>query len=171
MTLPLVVLAIAAIVAGVMNLPFTKDLHFLEHWLEPALHHNEASLSFKGGTKWVLAIIAVAGGLIGITAAAAVYLQGRFPARRIELPFFARAWRYDETIANFMGGPGRKGFDLVAWFDATFVDGAVNGMGRLVRTGGGQLRRVQSGLVRSYAALVAIGAVALIVWFLTRASF
>ena len=89
----------------------------------------------------------------------------------MELPLFARAWRYDESISNFMGGPGRKSFDLVAWFDATFIDGAVNGVGRLVRTGGGQLRRIQSGLVRSYAAMVAIGAVALIVWFLSRASF
>ncbi|MEM7141817.1 MAG: NADH-quinone oxidoreductase subunit L [Actinomycetota bacterium] len=171
MTLPLVLLAVAAIVAGVMNLPFTKDLHFLEHWLEPALHHNEASLSFKGGTKWVLGIIAVAGGAVGIAIAAAVYLQGRFPAKKIELPILARGWRYDESISNFMGGPGRKSFDLVAWFDATFVDGAVNGVGRLVRTSGGQLRRLQSGLVRSYAAMVAIGAVALVVWFLTRASF
>ena len=65
----------------------------------------------------------------------------------------------------------REARPQVAWFDATFIDGAVNGVGRLVRTGGGQLRRIQSGLVRSYAAMVAIGAVALIVWFLSRASF
>jgi len=70
-----------------------------------------------------------------------------------------------------MGGPGRKSFDLVAWFDATFVDGAVNGVGRIVRDSGGQLRRLQSGLVRSYAAMVAIGAIALLVWFLSRANF
>ncbi|MEZ5246606.1 MAG: NADH-quinone oxidoreductase subunit L [Acidimicrobiales bacterium] len=171
MTLPLVVLAGAAIVAGVMNLPFTKDLHFLEHWLEPVIEESETVLSFKGGTKWVLGVIAVLGGLVGITAAAAVYLQGRFPASKIERPILARGWRYDESITNFMGGPGRKSFDLVAWFDATFVDGAVNGVGRIVRDSGGQLRRLQSGLVRSYAAMVAIGAIALLVWFLSRANF
>ncbi|MDG2025725.1 MAG: NADH-quinone oxidoreductase subunit L [Acidimicrobiales bacterium] len=170
MTLPLVVLAGAAIVAGVMNLPFSSDLHFLDHWLEPTLVHP-AHLTSGAGTKWALAAVAVIGGVVGITAAVAIYLQGRSPARKVELPLFARAWRYDESISNFMGGPGRKSFDLVAWFDATFIDGAVNGVGRLVRTGGGQLRRIQSGLVRSYAAMVAIGAVALIVWFLSRASF
>ncbi|GJM37257.1 MAG: hypothetical protein DHS20C19_06240 [Acidimicrobiales bacterium] len=169
MTVPLVVLAGAAIVAGVMNLPFTSDLHFLDHWLEPTLVHP-AHLTSGAGTKWALAIVAVIGGVIGITAAVAVYLQGRFPAKKIELPILGRAWRYDESISDFMGGPGRKSFDLVAWFDATFVDGAVNGVGRLVRTGGGQLRRLQSGLVRSYAAMVAVGAVALLVWFLTRAN-
>ncbi len=170
MTLPLVILAGAAMVAGVMNLPFTSDLHFLDHWLEPTLVHP-AHLTSSASVKWMLAIVAVAGGLAGIAAAVAVYLQGRYPASKIERPILARGWRYDESISNFMGGPGRKGFDFVAWFDATFVDGAVNGVGRIVRDGGGQLRRLQSGLVRSYAAMVAIGAIALLVWFLSRANF
>jgi NADH-quinone oxidoreductase subunit L len=170
MTLPLVVLAGAAIVAGVMNLPFSSDLHFLDHWLEPTLVHP-AHLTSSASVKWALAVVAVVGGLVGILAAVAVYLKGRYPASKIELPILARGWRYDESITDFMGGPGRKSFDLVAWFDATFVDGAVNGVGRLVRDGGGQLRRLQTGFVRSYAAMVAIGAVALVVWFLTRASF
>ncbi|MEQ8843118.1 MAG: NADH-quinone oxidoreductase subunit L [Acidimicrobiales bacterium] len=170
MTLPLVVLAGAAIVAGVMNLPFTSDLHFLDHWLEPTLVHP-AHLESSASVKWILAIVAVMGGLVGIGAAVAIYLRGRFPAAKVELPILARGWRYDESITSFMGGPGRKSFDLVAWFDATFVDGAVNGVGRVVRDGGGQLRRLQSGLVRSYAAMVAIGAIALLVWFLSRANF
>jgi len=119
----------------------------------------------------MLAIVAVAGGIAGIAAAVAIYLQGRFPASKVERPIFARGWRYDESITNFMGGPGRKSFELVAWFDATFVDGAVNGVGRIVRDSGGQLRRLQSGLVRSYAAMVAMGAIALLIWFLSRANF
>ena len=171
MTLPLVVLAGLAVVAGGLNLPFTKDLHFLEHWLEPSLFGNEVHSDLSGATKWALGIVAVLGGLAGIVAAVAIYLRGRVPASRVELPILARAWRFDETVTAFMGGPGRKGFDLVAWFDATIIDGAVNGAGRVVREGGGQLRRLQTGLVRSYAAMVAIGAVALITWFLVRASF
>ncbi|MBT5139855.1 MAG: NADH-quinone oxidoreductase subunit L [Acidimicrobiaceae bacterium] len=168
MTFPLVVLAGAAVVAGVMNLPFSSDLHFLGDWLKPSTFGNEAHLSSGGGTLWVLAIIAVAGGIAGIAAAVAVYLKGRYPAEKIELPILEQAWRFDQTISDFMGGPGRKGFERVAWFDARFIDGAVNGAGRLVREGGGQLRRLQTGLVRSYAALVAVGAVGLLAWFLTR---
>jgi NADH:ubiquinone oxidoreductase subunit 5 (subunit L)/multisubunit Na+/H+ antiporter MnhA subunit len=168
MTVPLVVLAGAAIVAGAMNLPFSSDLHFLGDWLKPSTFGNEAHLSSGGGTLWVLAIIAVAGGIVGIAAAVAIYLKGRYPAEKVELPILEQAWRYDETISNFMGGPGRRGFDFVAWFDTTFIDGAVNGVGRLVREGGGQLRRLQTGLVRSYAALVAVGAIGLLAWFLTR---
>jgi len=171
MTVPLVVLAGAAIVAGVMNLPFSDDLHFLGHWLEPSFLGNKHKLGLSGGELWVLAIIAIVVGAIGIAAAVAVYLQRRIPADRIELPILARGWRYDEAVTSFMGGPGRKGFDLIAWFDRTIIDGAVNGTGRLVRSVGGEMRSAQSGLVRSYAAMVAIGAVALMAWFLVRTTF
>ena len=51
------------------------------------------------------------------------------------------------------------------------VDGAVDGVGGLVRRLAGLLRRFHNGLVRTYAAGVALGAVALLLWFLTRASW
>jgi hypothetical protein len=44
-------------------------------------------------------------------------------------------------------------------------------VGRLGRAGGGRLRRVQTGLVRTYAAGVGVGAVLLLAWFLVRADF
>jgi NADH-quinone oxidoreductase subunit L len=171
MTVPLGLLAIAAIGAGGMNLPFTKDLHFLGKWLEPSLFHNEAHLKLSGTELWVLAIIAVTGGLIGISMAVRIYLHEKTERATVELPILADAWKYDSAVTNFMGGPGRKFFDLVSWFDRTIVDGAVNGTGRLVRSVGGELRAMQSGLVRSYAALIAVGAVALIAWFLVRTTF
>ncbi len=171
MTVPLGVLAFAAMVAGGMNLPFSKDLHFLGKWLEPSLFHNEAHHKLSGTELWVLAIIAVLGGAAGIFMAGRIYLQGRVDPGKVELPIFADGWKYDSAVTNVMGGPGRKFFDLVAWFDRTIIDGAVNGTGRIVRSVGGELRATQSGLVRSYAAFVAVGAVALIAWFLVRTTF
>ena len=170
MTAPLVVLAGAAVAAGVLNLPFRSDLHFLGAWLEPSLFGNEAHLGIGAGAQWLLALVAVVGGVVGIGAAAAVYLRHRFPARLVEWPAAARAWYVDEAVTRFVGGPGRRGFELVAAFDAKVVDGAVDGVGRSVRASGAVLRRVQSGLVRFYALLTAAGAVALLVWFLTRTS-
>jgi NADH-quinone oxidoreductase subunit L len=67
-----------------------------------------------------------------------------------------------------MGGPGRRGFDGLAWFDRNVVDGAVNGVAALVRGGGGGLRRLQSGYVRNYALGVAVGAIALVSVLLLR---
>ena len=171
MAAPLVVLAGAAAVAGGLNLPFTKDLHFLGSWLEPSLFGNEAHLSLGGAHQWLLALVSMAGAAVGIAGAVAVYLQHRLPASRVELPAAARAFYVDEAWTRFVGGPGRRAFEGVAAFDANVVDGAVDGVGRSVRAGGALLRRVQSGFVRSYALLTAAGAVALLVWFLVRTSF
>ena len=170
MTVPLVVLAAAAVVAGAINLPFSSDLHFLGTWLEPSLFGNEAHLGIGSGLQWLLALIAVAGGVLGIVGAAATYLRHRLPASLLEWPAAARAFYVDEAVTRFVGGPGRRAFDLVAAFDAKVVDGAVDGVGRSVRAGGTALRRVQSGFVRFYALLTAAGAVALLVWFISRAS-
>ena len=171
MTVPLVVLAGAAVVAGGLNLPFTKDLHFMGAWLEPSLFGNEAHLSLGGGAQWLLALVSMAGAAIGIAGAVAVYLQHRLPASRVELPAAARAFYVDEAWTRFVGGPGRRAFEGVAAFDANVVDGAVDGVGRSVRAGGAWARRVQTGFVRSYALLTAAGAVALLLWFLARTSF
>ena len=170
MTVPLVVLAGAAVVAGAINLPFSSDLHFLGTWLEPSLFGNEAHLGIGSGLQWLLALIAVAGGVLGIVGAAATCLRHRLPASLLEWPAAARAFYVDEAVTRFVGGPGRRSFDLVAAFDAKVVDGAVDGVGRSVRAGGTALRRVQSGFVRFYALLTAAGAVALLVWFISRAS-
>jgi hypothetical protein len=44
----------------------------------------------------------------------------------------------------------------------------VNGTATLVRNVAGQVRKSQSGFTRLYAALMAVGAVALLAWFLYR---
>jgi NADH-quinone oxidoreductase subunit L len=169
MTLPLVVLAVLSIAGGVINLPFNDDVHFLEHFLEPVLGENEAHIAVSTGTKVTLAVIAVGVGLIGIAIASAVYLRRR--VRAVEPEALAHAWYYDEEVTAFMGGPGRKSFDGIAWFDTHIVDGAVNGVATVVRAVGGRLRSVQSGFVRSYALGVTIGVVVVLGYFLTRLSF
>ena len=171
MTVPLVVLAGLAVVAGVFNLPFTSDVHFLGNWLKPSLFGNAGHLPFGGGTQWVLALVAIVGSLGGVSAGAAVYIRRRIDPARIEHPFLARAWRIDELVTNFMGGPGRRAFERTTQFDEQVVDGAVNATGTLIRRAGTKLRVSQSGLVRSYALGIAIGAVALLAWFISRAGF
>ncbi len=168
MWVPLAVLAGLAAVAGFMNLPFSSDVKFLEHWLEPVLAHPH-ELHLSGGTLWLLAAVAVIAGLAGIAAAYAVYLQGKADPRRIELPIFADGWKYDTSVAAFMGGPGRQLFDATAAADRIGVDGAVNGVATVVRETSGRMRRLQNGLVRSYAVGISFGAVALMVYFFLMA--
>ena len=166
MTVPLVVLAGLAVVGGLLQLPFTEDLKFLEEWLHPVIGEHEAVIDVASGTKVGLAVIAVVTGLVGIFLAARVYLQRR--TKPVEPEVLAEGWYYDRSITAFMGGPGRQGFEAIATFDAEVVDGAVNGVATVVRGSGKGLRVLQTGFVRSYALGVAVGVVGLLVYFLSR---
>ena len=165
MLAPLVVLAGLSIVGGALQLPFSKDLHFLEKWLEPVIEFGEADIkgTWAYDNKYILLGVAIVVALAGIAISVAVYSKKKLPV--VEPALLADGWRYDRTITDFMGGPGRRAFDGVAWADRTIVDGAVNGVGTVVRRTGGTVRRLQTGAVRNYAAGITIGVLALLVWF------
>lgn len=168
MTVPLVVLAGAAAVAGVLNLPFTSSTKFLEHWLEPSLFGNEHHSTTSGAGKWVIAVIAIVVAMVAIFAAINVFLHNKGNRSKFEPAVLANGWGYDSAVTNFMGGPGRAMFNALTKFDRTAIDGVVNGLPNLLATASGYLRRAQSGLVRTYAMGIAGGAVVLLVYFLTR---
>ena len=168
MLFPLVVLAVLSVVGGAMQLPFSKKLHFLEHWLAPVVEESEADIhkTWAYENKYVLLMVAVLIAATGIAAAIAVYAKKK--SKAIEPRVLEQAWFYDAGAAKLIGGPGRAAFNAVAWADTHIVDGAVNGTATLVRNVAGQVRKSQSGFTRLYAALMAVGAVALLAWFLYR---
>ena len=171
MWIPLVILSGLAAVAGLLNLPFSYDTKHLEHWLEPILFGNEVHVTASGQTKWILAIVAIIGATTGVLAAAFVYLKNRLSANKIEHSILEEAWRFDSTVSNFMGGPGRKSFEATTLFDQKIIDGAVNGVGKVTQRIGTRLRSFQTGLIRSYALGMFIGAVAVIAYFVSRMGF
>ena len=168
MVTPLVVLAGLSIAGGALQLPFSHNTKFLEHWLEPVIHHSEVSIagSWAESNKWLLLVVAVLIAVSGVVASVAVYAKGKF--KIIEPKILADAWRYDAAVSAIVGGPGRAAFSGVAAFDAKVVDGAVNGIGTEVRATSGLMRKMQNGLVRSYAFIIGLGAVVLLAWFLLR---
>ncbi|MDA0193113.1 MAG: NADH-quinone oxidoreductase subunit L [Actinobacteria bacterium] len=168
MLIPLVVLAGLSVVGGAMQLPFSSKLHFLEHWLAPVVHDAEADIkkTWAYDNKYILLGVAVIVAFAGIAAAYAVYAKKKVKA--IEPAILEQAWMYDAAAAKLVGGPGRAAFNAVAWADSRIVDGAVNGTATLVRGVAGQVRKSQSGFTRVYAALMTIGAVALLAWFVLR---
>jgi NADH-quinone oxidoreductase subunit L len=169
MWVPLVVLAGLSIIGGLMNLPFARDLLVFEHFLEPVfedtLRHVDVSTAMKIG----LAVVSVIAALLGIAIAVRVWLQHRFPGERLEPEVLANAMYVDQTYARVAAGPGTEVFEATADFDKEVVDGAVNGVGTLLALAGAVGRRVQTGLVRQYAIGIALGAVALVIFLLTRA--
>ncbi|MDX1979003.1 MAG: NADH-quinone oxidoreductase subunit L [Bryobacteraceae bacterium] len=135
------------------------------HYLEPLFPLAE------GGHDSMLVMISVAAGAIGIGLAYLFYvlspglpdsiagsLGGLY--KLVYNKYFVDE-AYDAVIVNPMVNGSRS----VLWrfFDAGVIDGAVNGVGTLSRTVGGVLRLFQSGNIRSYAAWVTLGCVAVLV--------
>ena len=168
MLIPLVVLSVLSVVGGAMQLPFSKNLHFLEHWLEPVVEESERSINgtWAYENKYVLLGIAIVVALAGIALSLMVYAKRRLPA--VEPKVLENAWHYDATVARIVAGPGAAAFRGITQFDARVVDGAVNGAGAVARGLGSVVRRAQTGFVRAYAAIIGLGSVVLLAWFVWR---
>jgi NADH-quinone oxidoreductase subunit L len=168
MLVPLVVLAGLSILGGALQLPFSSNLQFLEHWLAPVVEETQANIADTWGyhNKYLLLLLAVVVAIVGIGAAIAVYAKRLI--KPIEPRVLEQAWYYDSAVSRVVVGPGAGAFDAIAWVDTHIVDGAVNGVATLVRNTAGLTRKAQSGFVRTYAAVIGLGAVILIAWFAWR---
>ena len=70
---------------------------------------------------------------------------------------------YDATIINPIKTVSREGLWKI--FDVGVIDGIVNGVGRGMTEIGSLARYLQTGFVRSYAAVILLGALAVIGYF------
>jgi NADH-quinone oxidoreductase subunit L len=177
MTLPILTLAGLAALGGVLSLPF-KGIAFLEDWLHPTFEAVPEIDVTSFVAAFALTVLSAALGLIGLAFALAIYWRGIPTPEADPLPqrlgvagrLFQHAYYFDESIAAFVRGPGLRFADWVnRGFDLGVIDGAVNGVARVVRDTAGRLRRVQTGLVRNYALGVVLGAVGLLVFLAVRA--
>lgn len=105
-------------------------------------------------------VIALAG--IGI----GVWLFGRRPL--LQMPrLLENKYYVDEVYDAAIVRPVKEGSRGVLWrfFDIGVIDGAVNGLGGLVTRVGAVARYLQPGFVRSYAAIILLGALAVVGFF------
>jgi NADH-quinone oxidoreductase subunit L len=169
MTLPLVALAALSVVGGLVNTPFRLTL---EHFLEPSF--ELVHLQHAPDDWALLGILAGLSTLAALGGAAAGYLAYNRPPerwRRFEDSFqplwgaWEQAYGVDDLYGAALVGPGRRLAEVGAFdFDAGIVDGAVNGVGRLVRGVGEWARPLQTGFVRNYGVLFLAGALVVITW-------
>ncbi len=167
MVVPLVVLAIASVLGGGLNLPFNAHTEFLGHFLEPVFGSALANYASSGGLKIALATVATVGALIGI-----FYSRSRWGQSAdnpsLEPQLLAHAYEADTIVDTVVVKPSRALADAALAVDTEVIDGAVNGVATLVGKGGGLLRTVQSGYVRSYALMVAGGTALLLLYVVFR---
>ena len=173
MLFPLVVLGGLALFGGlVLNASVAERMQNLAHWLEPVVGATEVHSGQGTGMKVGLALIATLGSVLGILLGMAVYWKHKLQIeRKVELKLFLKGWYYDSSLTKFMGGPGRKAFDGIAWFDKHVIDGAVNGVGTVVEVSSAKSRTLQTGYVRNYALGILVGAIVVCALVLSKAVF
>jgi NADH-quinone oxidoreductase subunit L len=170
MTIPLVVLAAGAVLAGLLF--STSAEGTLARVLEPVtgpVPHGE------GLSTLALSAIATAIALGALAVAWWVYASGRVEwltlrERLQPLPRAARnGWYVDHAYSTLFVNPGTAAARFTAnVFDTKVVDGLVNGIGAGTRRLASAVRLVQTGFVRSYALAFFLGAVGVLVWLGTR---
>ena len=96
-----------------------------------------------------------------------IALFGKTPLRKLP-KILQDKWRVDELYNGYIVDPltnlSRNG--LWKGFDLGFIDGIVNGIGHFVIEAGSVVRQIQVGYVRSYAAIILLGALVVIGYFI-----
>jgi NADH-quinone oxidoreductase subunit L len=130
MTIPLVVLAVFAIIAGYIGAPFiSKEISFGE-FIKNGMHVKEAAFNF------IPMIISVIVALSGILLAYLMYGKKSVPKDwlyRFTKPYhkiLVNKYYMDEFYAKAIVRPGIKFAYLVNWFDRNVIDGFVNLTGK-----------------------------------------
>jgi NADH-quinone oxidoreductase subunit L len=171
------VLALGATVLGALQLPFhaTEVIHdFLKPSFEGSRYYE--ALNPSDGFTLIGLVLGAVLGLAGIALAHRIWVQkpGTSAALRARLTpvhrLFVNKWYFDELISAVVIRPfawfGRFGQQT---FERVFVQGTlVGGTTGIVRAGSATVRALQSGLLRSYAALLVFGTVGLGLYFLLQ---
>jgi NADH-quinone oxidoreductase subunit L len=172
MTLPLVVLAMLTVVAGVaLGAPSSHGTVF-SRFLAPVLPLAEEE---HGAAGKVILLVSVLVAVAGVFFAWVMY--GRRPVKAEEIGEPRNALHtlllnkyyvdelYDAAIVNPL-------LRLFRWsarvFDLRVIDGIVNGVGSMVVGWARSLRRVQTGFVMNYALTMLLGALAVVAFLLAR---
>ncbi len=189
MVAPLAILAVPTVLVGLLfGLPPEGGL--IHGWLGGVFEESDHAGILPGsiaagehhgfelfGGGGLLLLVGAAAGVLGILLAYRWYVQRtEEPARFVErIPFGLGPGMYRASVNKYYVDDiyqlifARGGVivgELLWWFDAKVIDGAVNGTGRLADWIGGGLRKVQTGRVENYGLGMAAGLVLVLIAFL-----
>ena len=171
MWLPMAILAVGSVVSGFL---FTRG-DALVQWLEPVVAPHEHGEHSELLPPIVVSGLALTIVLIGISIAVMMYV--RRPVADVapeNVSALTKIVRQDllQDVANeaiFMR-PGQALTKTLIAVDEKVIDGAVHGVGAMAIGSGSELRKTQTGYVRSYSALILVGAAAIVlgIWVITQ---
>jgi len=164
MTIPLVVLAILAVVGGFIGIPevFAKNSHWLENFLAPVFASSKAMTEhLSADHSKELLMMGVVTGLVLIVIAFAWNKFSKYEDKGTEETGLGKVlenkWYIDELYNAVFVNP----LDYLAAFfknivEKSGIDGIVNGIGTLVNYSSRQLRLLQNGFVGAYILLMVL---------------
>ncbi len=164
MVVPMVVLAVLAIISGLLN---------VGGWFDSFLGHGETHGFLEGffgvfshPLTWISLIMAGAGVLL----AYAVYSAGWLSAERLRSLFaplhtlLSRKYLFDELYENIIAGKilNQGLFSGLKTIDSQAIDGIVNAAAGGVNSAGRLIRKTQSGQLQLYGIFIVLGIVLII---------
>ena len=161
MWLPMAVLAVGSVTSGYL----LSRGDALVNWLHPLFAHEEE----HGHLLEPIVVSALALTMVAIGVAVAFLKYSRQEVALVapeEVSIFTKIARQDLMQDRFNEAvfmrPGQVLTSALVATDQAVIDGAVRGVGQVAIASGSSLRGLQNGFVRSYAALILIGALVLV---------
>jgi len=147
MTVPLIVLAALSLLGGALAIG-----GWIGEWLAPVVGTEEHELSVP---VWVITVSVLVTVAAGIAIAYLLFgrreVSGEAPTKVSVVTRAGRADVYGDAFNEaVLMRPGQRLTSALLLTDRRGIDGVVTGLGSLISAGSGQLRRVQTGFVRSY---------------------
>jgi NADH-quinone oxidoreductase subunit L len=171
MWIPMAILAIGSVTAGFL---FTRG-DSLKNWLKPVFGEHGEHYEEHLFEPIVVSAMAVTAVLIGVGIALAKYqfseVDAEAPQNVSIFTKFARKDLMQDSInESLFMRPGQALTRLLVKTDDSVVDGTVRLVGRTALAAGSEMRKTQTGFARSYAVLILLGAIALMVgiWVVTQ---
>ena len=175
MTIPLVILCIGAVASGWVGIPHLLGggAHFTE-FLKPVLGHPEAHGTHA--EEWMVMAISIIAGFSGIGLAALFYLVKTDIPVMLTQKFNAaykilwNKYYVDELYSFIIVRPAiwtAKNI-LIGITDARIIEAVVNGVPKGIGEFSRILRKVQTGLLQHYAAIMALGVLIIVAMMLLR---
>jgi NADH-quinone oxidoreductase subunit L len=172
---PTAALIVLAVIGGAVG---AIVLHVPEHvplarWLRPVVEAGvpraAAAPEMPGGPAVWLAVLGVVFSVAGMVLGWLAYARGLFHRRPRMLETLLAHQFYIEDFYNAaVVSPSRAAAAWAGRFDRSVIDGAVVGIGEGLGRAGEALRRLQSGYLRQYAAIMLIGALVILAYWLWR---
>lgn len=175
MTVPLMILAFFAVIAGFIGVPEALGGHnWFGHFLAPTVGEHAAG-EHHGLAEGVLIAISILAGVIGIGLAYVMYMMKKIDADKLAADYkpvytwLLNKYYVDELYDRVIVSPIKWCSERILWkgVDVKVIDGFINVLAITTDLIGRILRLFQTGYVQTYAFFISLG-LALIIYYILK---